>query len=223
MLYVNLPSSPFYLVALSTIFWGSLLYMVPLVFTFIQVRSFKFRNLVIAMIHDSIIIILSFVTILHGPNELGGKNTCLQSMVNSFSFGYFIADIVCYIYHGYYVGKMDQKQLFHHTCCILGFSSSMYSGRAAFDLDMGLLLTNLSSPPGYMRFMLKEIGMQDTDLCRRLKSVYITIKFISICLLSPPVVFSMVINQNTPIIIRTTGVGILGVNIDWLLTSIYHF
>lgn len=205
-----------YIVPLSSTFWGSLLFLANRS-PYLHGRTFKFRNLVVALAHDTLAVLVSLGVLLTEPYSLGAPNTNFSLFALNTSLGYFLVDMCAYVNHGVKSNEYDFKQLFHHTCCVVGSYTCLISGRAAYDLNLGLFLSHLASPPGYLRFMSKELGMKDTDMSKALRRSYVATKTFAIGVLSPPVVLDIIRSTSTPVFIKLTAVGILLVNLCWLL------
>jgi hypothetical protein len=61
----------------------------------------------------------------------------------------------------------------HHSICISGFSTGLYSGKSADILVGALFLTEISNPPMHVRVVLKHMGLRYSKAYETAELVYI--------------------------------------------------
>lgn len=171
-----------------------------------------------ALVHDVCCIFLPLLYTLSAPWEYGGRNTTNQLVVLDFCFGYYVADFIFWT-TAYFSGFTNWPTIVHHTFCISGIVVSWLTGRSAADLSLGILVTHLPSPFGYTSFFLKELGGYD-ELVVSLKHHYVYVKIVANFLLSPIVIFNMLVSPETHVLIKVDALGLLVVNMHLLYQSV---
>ena len=215
-------SQPLYGVLLSTILWSSLL-LWSLCTSLLDGRTFRFRNLLVAFVHDSIAVLLPVTLVLTQPLHLGGPNTRNQLIVLNTCAGYFFADGVCWIIHGISTNKYDYVQLSHHILCFSGTVACWSTGQSGADLTLGILITHISSPFGYYRFFAKELGLLHTPTAKLCKHVYFWLKAVVVLALCPLLVVSILSNSIHCFLIKVVALGLYFVNLVWLRQVVAHY
>ena len=210
-------SKPLYGITLFTAFWSFLLLQVMSDAAFVA-HSIRFKNHLVAFIHDSLAVILPVLMVWPYIEGAGGINTANEKILMNLSTGYLIADGVFWIVYGTYVRHFDILQLTHHFYCLVGTVSIWWSGTCASSLVLGLFLTHLSSPFGYVRLFTKELNLRNTELSRFCKHAYFWIKVATILVVSPLVVFLILLSDFHNVVFKLCSVGVLVVNMIWLYT-----
>jgi hypothetical protein len=186
----------------------------------LRTHSSKTKNIVVAFMHDSGALLLSLAVLASEPAiQIGGPNSMRQLAVLNSSLGYFLADGVYWVTDGLANGKWNTRMLAHHTLCVSGIVSCWVSGRGAGDLLLGMILTHISSPFGYARYFAKELALEHHPWARACAWLYLATKLIAILILSPPVVFLMMLSRDNALVIKLCGLGILLINLAWLHTT----
>lgn len=180
--------------------------------------SFKFRNTLVALVHDVGAVVLPTHCLLTSGVQFERELLLPQVRVLSFSLGYFVPDLCLWLYRGWSIGEYDYKQVSHHCFCILGTLVCFVTGRSGTEVVVGLLLSHVNSPFGYVRFLTKEAGLQDTRLSTYASRLHFTTKLVSIGVFSPPVVFEMVKSSVNHTVVKVCAVSVLVVNLLWLHT-----
>jgi hypothetical protein len=175
----------------------------------LSTQSRRFRNVVVACVHDAVCIVAPPLILKH--RYIGGApNLESEVALLSHSCGYFLADLGWFLLFK----RQDANQIVHHLTCLLTTAACVYQGRGAFDLCAGLFLTHVPSPLAYAVFFVKQAGRDRIPL---LDHAYTLVKVVFIGLVGAVYVGGqMVVSTETPLE-QKLGVGsIVIVNAVWL-------
>ena len=213
-------AEPLFGTLLSALFWT---YLHTLVAIAVQSsRSFKFKNLIVATLHDALSVVLPLSLNASITKWVpGAPNTTSELLVLNLSCGYYLTDLTIWVVHGVKSQRLDLRQVAHHVCCITGIFASWFTGTSALDLNLGICITHLPSVFGYSRFFLAEAGYGHLRVTRLCWNLYLFVKVVAILALSPPVVTRMLIDSNTHFVIKVDAAALLVVNLLWLRSAIY--
>ena len=179
-------------------------------------RTMRFRNFLVAFCHDTLAVVLPVILVWRNFGIAGGVNTPNECILMNLSTGYLLADVTFWLAYGVCIQSFDTPQLTHHLLCLLGISSVWWSGRCASSMVLGSFLTHTSSPFGYVRFFMKELGLRDSPLSVWCKHIYFWVKVVSILLISPIVVFYILQSDVHNVLFKMCSLGVLAVNLLWL-------
>jgi hypothetical protein len=222
---INIMASPVVGTLLSLVFWLQVFLIVFIFPPFCSLNfknSRKSKNLIVALIHDVGAFALPLAVLYreYHTYRIAGTNTPSQMGVLNFSVGYFLTDVLYWYKDGIYSHKWNHKTMIHHVTCLAGIGTCWSCGRGASDLHYGMILTHLNSPFGYVRYLAKQVGHEQRTYAKVCACMYTWTKLITILLVSPPVVLSMLINKENALMIKLCGLSILIVNLSWLHTAV---
>lgn len=176
----------------------------------IKTRSKRFRNVLVACLHDTLCIVVPPVVLRHRPIG-GAPNLPSETAILAHSCGYFLVDASWFLI----LKPHDTAQLLHHATCLLVSAVAFLQERGAYDLCLGLFVTHIPSPLAYSVFFRKQL---DLHRLAWLDHLYTFVKLVSIGGAGALYIGkNMITSKDTPLASKLGVVSIACVNAVWLL------